>query len=46
MAKFRQCRAEIDSCGRFTDATFLIRKRNDSHEGARQMMLPYGLNRN
>jgi hypothetical protein len=46
MAKFRQCGAEIDRCGRFTDTTFLIRKRNDSHEGADQMMLPSGLNRN
>ncbi len=46
MAKFRQRGAEIDRCSRFTDATFLIRKRNDSHEGAGQMILAYGLNRN
>ena len=44
MPEFRQRGAEIDRCGRFTDATFLIRKRNDSHEGTRQMILPCGLN--
>jgi hypothetical protein len=43
MAKLGQRGAKIDRCGRFTDATFLIRKRNDSHEGACQMMLPCGL---
>jgi hypothetical protein len=46
MAKFRQCRAQIDSCGRFTDAAFLVRKRNNSHNEDRQMMLPAGLNGN
>ena len=47
MAKFRQRGAEIDSCGRFSDATFLVRKRNDSHDNQdRQMMLPDGSNGN
>ena len=31
MAKLRQSRAEIDGCGRFTDAAFLVRNRDDSH---------------
>jgi hypothetical protein len=47
VAKFRQRSAEIDGCGRFPDATLLVRKRNNSHDNQdRQMMLPGGSNGN